>query len=52
MLREKTSHQANFESNTLGNTAFASQTIEDNAHPLLRTVLLARLALDVSDGLF
>jgi hypothetical protein len=36
----------------LGNTVFASQTIEYDTDLLLRTVLFACLTLDVSNGLF
>ena len=41
-----------FSATQLSNAVFASQAIQDNTDLFLRTVLLARLALDVSDSLF
>jgi hypothetical protein len=38
-------------SEQLGNAVFASQSIQNNADFLLRTVLLARLAFDVTNDL-
>jgi hypothetical protein len=36
----------------LGNAVCATQAVQNNAYFLLRTVLFARLALDVTNGLF
>jgi hypothetical protein len=41
-----------FSAAQFGNAVFTSQAVQDNAYLLLRTVLLARLALDVSNRLF
>jgi len=40
-----------FSSAQLGDTIFATQAIQNNADLFLRTVLLARLALDVTNDL-
>ena len=41
-----------FSSAQLGNAVLATQSIQNNANFLLRTVLLTRLALDVTSDLF